>query len=111
MGNIKQDLRIEKTLQGYRISYTNEYLNEIIVHSYIGYTKNQAVNEFIKKLPIIASNGYVGIKDIENYFGYYVLTNLDNRWKKLRYSVKNDCDYFTHNGVRYYLNDFIKTYL
>ena len=110
--NIKNDLRIEKTTQGLRISYTNEYLNgEIISHSYIGYTKRQAVNEFIKKLPIIASNGYVGIKDF--YYGIddYVLTDFNNRWKKLYYSVKYGCNYFTHNGVRYYLNDFMKTYL
>lgn len=109
--NIKQDLRVEKTLQGFRISYTNEYLNEIIAHTYIGYTKRQAINEFIKKLPIIASNGYVGIKDFYYDINDYVLTNLNNRWKKLNYSAKYGCQYFTHNGVRYYLNDFMKTYL
>lgn len=109
--NIKQELRTEKTLQGFRISYTNEYLNEIIAKSYIGYTKKQAINEFIKKLPIIASNGYVGIKDICNGIDNYVLTNLNNRWKKLYYSKKHSCQFFMHNGVRYYLNDFMKTYL
>ena len=109
--NIKQDLRIERTTQGYRVSYTNEYLNEIISHSFIGYTKAQAINEFIKKLPIIASNGYVGIRDIYNGINDFILADLNNRWKKLNYSVKNGCQYFTHNGVRYYLNDFMKTYL
>ena len=59
---------------------------------------------------IIASDGYVGITAFVTNFGEIigVKTTLSNRTKKLYFTVKGRI-YFMHNGIRYHLDNFIKT--
>ena len=58
----------------------------------------------MEKIKVLASNGYVGILQIDCDQNR-ILTTLNNRWSKLYYT-DNDT-YFYKYGVKYSLSEFL----
>lgn len=71
----------------------------------------KSIGKWSKNLKVLASDGYTGIVNFEYYCGEdYVRTTVNNRWKKVQYSIADSQPYFVENGKRKYLRNFIKNF-